>query len=221
MRAGRISGCGRMGCALLSACVFLFAGCASKGSRQHASSSTSSSPSRGIVVSPLAAQVEDPKRLLSVNSIKIEKPVFLGVTHSRTSEDGLLLIVREVADETLSMKVLDGAKGGGQADSVLKTEVVTMEDLKGSAVGGTPARVAFRMAVYAGKNPQPVWQAQYAYSQEGIAENWLKLGDRLGRDGSGAGWITAQEIFRRGVTQSLQDLNSRRDLQFQTERFGK
>jgi hypothetical protein len=96
-----------------------------------------------------------------------------------------------------------------------------MEELNGSAVGGTPARVAFRMAVYTGENSKPVWQAQYAYQQEGMAENWLKLGDRLGRDGSGAGWISAQEIFRRGVTQSLQDLNSRRDVQFQTERFGK
>jgi hypothetical protein len=133
----------------------------------------------------------------------------------------LLSILREVANETLSMKIVDGTKGGSAADSVLKTEIVTMEELNGSAVGGTPARVAFRMAVYTGKNSKPVWQAQYAYQQEGMAENWLKLGDRLGRDGSGAGWISAQEIFRRGVTQSLQDLNSRRDVQFQTERFGK
>ena len=54
-----------------------------------------------------------------------------------------------------------------------------------------------------------------------MAENWLKLGDRLGPEGSGAGWITAQEIFRRGVTLSLQDFNSRRDAQFQAERVGK
>jgi hypothetical protein len=208
----------RVSCAVLSAFVLVTTGCASKGSR-HTSSSSSSS--RGIVVSPLAAQVDDPKRLLSVNSLRIEKPVFLGVTKSTISEDGLLTIVREVANETLSMKVVDGAKGGGAADSVLKTEIVTMDELKGSAVGGTPARVAFRMAVYTGTNSQPVWQAQYAYQQEAMAENWLKLRERLGRDGSGAGWISAQEIFRRGVTQSLQDLNSRRDIQFQTERFGK
>jgi hypothetical protein len=168
----------------------------------------------------LAATVDDPKRLLSVNALKIERPVFLGVTQSGASEDGLLVIVREVAEQTLSMKVVEGAKGGA-ADSVLKTEIVSMEDLKGSSVGGIPARVAFRMAVYSGKGSDPVWQAQYAYQQEGMAENWLKLGDRLGPDGSGAGWITAQEIFRRGVTQSLQDFNTRRDLQFQTERFSK
>lgn len=218
MRSGRVSGSLRMGCTLLSALVLVLSGCVSKGRRQTAGAS---SPDRGIVVSPLAAQVEDPKRLLSVNSLRIEKPVFVGITQSVTSEDGLFSIVREVADETLSMKIVGGTKGGGAADSVLKTEILTMDELQGSAVGGTPARVALRMAVYTGNSSQPVWQAQYAYRQEGMAENWLKLRDRLGRDGSGAGWITAQEIFRRGVTQSLQDLNSRRDLQFQTERFGK
>lgn len=218
MRGVRVKGYAVLSCALLSAFIFVATGCASKGSR-HTSSSSSSN--RGIVVSPLAAQVDDPKRLLAVNSLRIERPAFRGITRSSQSEDGLLSIVREVANETLSMKIVDGTKGGSAADSVLKTEIVTMEELNGSAVGGTPARVAFRMAVYTGENSKPVWQAQYAYQQEGMAENWLKLGDRLGRDGSGAGWISAQEIFRRGVTQSLQDLNSRRDVQFQTERFGK
>jgi hypothetical protein len=151
----------------------------------------------------------------------IEKPVFVGVTQSKVSEEGLLSVVREVADETLSMKVIDGSKGVGQAQSVLKTEILSLDDLKGSAVGGTPARVAFRMVVYSGKNPKAVWQAHYAYQQESMADNWLKIGDRLGPEGSGAGWITAQEIFRRGVTQSLQDLNSRRDAEFQAARFGK
>jgi hypothetical protein len=148
----------------------------------------------------------------------IEKPAFRGAVHSNASEDGLLVVVREVAEETLSMKVLGPSKNGvakGQADSVLRTDIVTMDDLKGSSVGGEPARVAFRMGIYAGTDQRPVWQANYVYKQEAMAENWLKLGDRLGRDGSGAGWITAQEIFKRGVTQSLEDFNRRRDSQFQ------
>lgn len=198
--------------------VMVVTGCVSKGARQSASTS---SGSRGIVVSPLAAQVSDPKRLLAVNAIGIEKPVFAGVVHSNVSEEGLLSILREVAGETLSMKVLGGANAAAPGGSVLRTEIVTMEDLKGSAVGGTPARVAFRMGVYTGRDVNPVWQANYAYQQEAMAENWLKLGDRLGPEGSGAGWITAQEIFRRGVTLSLQDFNSRRDAQFQAERVGK
>ena len=187
--------------------------CAPKGTRE-----SSNPTSRRIVVSPLSVQVDDPKLLLSVNSISIEKPSFRGVVHSNASEDGLLVVVREVAEETLSMKVVGPSTtvgGAGQADSILRTEVVTMDDLRGSSVGGEPARVAFRMGIYAGPTQRPVWQANFVYQQEAMAENLLKLGDRLGREGSGAGWITAQEIFKRGVTQSLEDFNRRRDSQFQ------
>jgi hypothetical protein len=205
-------------CKIACRCVVMglvgaLVGCAPKGTRQN------SNPTyRGIVVSPLSVQVDDPKLLLSVNSVLIEKPAFQGAVHSNASEEGLLVVVREVAEETLSMKVVGPSKnagGKGQADSVLRTDIVTMDDLKGSSVGGEPARVAFRMGIYAGTDQRPVWQANYVYQQEAMADNWLKLGDRLGRDGSGAGWITAQEIFKRGVTQSLEDFNRRRDSQFQ------
>lgn len=199
-------------CVVIGVVVALVA-CAPKGTRQN-----SNPTSRGIVVSPLSVQVDEPKLLLSVNSVLIEKPAFRGAVHSNASEEGLLAVVREVAEETLSMKVVGPSKnagGKGQADSVLRTEIVTMDDLKGSSVGGEPARVAFRMGIYSGTDQRPVWQANYVYQQEAMAENWLKLGDRLGRDGSGAGWITAQEIFKRGVTQSLEDFNRRRDSQFQ------
>lgn len=189
-------------------------GCGSSGTRQGGGAKA-----RSVVVSPLSVQVSDAKSLLSVNSIVIEKPVFREGVRSSTSEDALLTVLREVAGETLSMKVVDssrGAKVGG--DSVLKTEIVTMEDLKGSTVGGTPARVAFRMWIYPSSGPQrPIWQANYAFQQEAITDNLLRIGDRLGREGSGTGWITAQEVFRRGVQQSLMDFNSRRDSQFQSK----
>lgn len=195
---------------VMSCCV----ACGTSGTRQ-----SGGTKARTIVVSPLSVQVADPKLLLSVNSISVERPVFRGANHSNTSEDVLLGVVREVAGETLSMKVLDGSKGGKSGgDSALKTEIVTMEDLRGSKVGGTPAKVVFRMWVYSPPTSQrAVWQANYAFQQEAITENWLKLGDRLGREGSGPGWISAQEIFRRGVQQSLMDFNSRRDAQFQSK----
>lgn len=189
--------------------------CGTSGTRQGGGQKN-----RSIVVSPLSVQVSEPRLLLSVNAITIERPVFREGNHANTSEDTLLSVLKEVANETLSMKVLDGSKVGkkGLGESILKTEIVTMEDLKGSKVGGTPARVAFRMWVYCpSAGQQPVWQANYVYQQEAITDNWLKLGDRLGREGSGPGWITAQEIFRRGVQQALADLNSRRDAQFQSK----
>jgi hypothetical protein len=192
---------------LIGCCV----ACGSSGTRQGLGNKGHS-----IVVSPLSVQVADPKLLLSVSAVRLEKPVFRGANQSSASEDSLLLVLREVAGETLSMKVVEGARAS-KDDSILKTEIVTLEDLKGSSVGGTPARVAFRMWVYLPSVQRPVWQASYVFQQEAISENWLKLRDRLGRDGSGAGWITAQEIFRRGVEQSLRDFNSRRDAQFQSD----
>jgi hypothetical protein len=191
---------------LISCCV----ACGSSGTRQG-----SAVKGRGIVVSPLSVQVADPKMLLSLNSVRLEKPVFRGANQSSVSEDSLLAVLREVAGQTLSMKIVDGSRSS-KDDSVLKTEIVTLEDLKGSSVGGTPARVAFRMWVYLPASQRAVWQANYVYQQEAITDNWLKIRDRLGRDGSGPGWITAQEIFRRGVEQSFVDLNSRRDAQFQS-----
>lgn len=179
--------------------------------------------SKGIVVSPLSSQVADPRLLLSINSLVVEKPVFTSASSSGLSEDSLLSVVREVADETLSMKVVEGSDSSrqgsrGKADGVLKTEILAIEDLKGSSVGGDPAKVAFRMSVSSTAGGNPVWQAHYYYHQEPLADNWLKLGQRVGKDGSGAGWASAESLFRKGVTLSLQDFNSRRDAQFQASK---
>jgi hypothetical protein len=167
--------------------------------------------------------VTDPKLLLSINSIVVERPAFTGASSSGLSEDSLFSVVREVADETLSMKVVEpdgsGRKGmQAKADGVLKTEIIAIEDLKGSTVGGDPAKVAFRMTVSPTTGGASVWQATYYYHQEPLADNWLKLGQRVGKDGSGAGWASAESLFRKGVTLSLQDFNSRRDAQFQASK---
>jgi hypothetical protein len=171
----------------------------------------------GVVVSPLSVDVEDPGKLLSVNVLSVERPLFRGVPTTEVSEEGLQSIVQEVAEETLSMKIVGSSKPERalRADGVLRTEILTMQELKGSSVGGEPARVAFRMGIYRRGSPQALWQANYVFRQEAFSDNWLKLGDRVGKGGSGAGWITAQEIFRRGVTTALRDLNKRRDAQFQ------
>lgn len=204
--------------AVVVASVMVAAGCSPGGSRDSHSGS-----SKGIVVSPLSTQVGDPRLLLSINSLRVDKPVFTGASRTGLSEDGLLSVVREVADETLSMKIVDSEDAArptprSKADGVLKTEILALEDLKGSSVGGDPAKVAFRMSVSPTAGGAPVWQAHYFYHQEPLADNWLKIGERVGRDGSGAGWASAETLFRRGVTASLQDFNSRRDAQFQSSK---
>lgn len=212
MRVGRV-----VSLVVISSLVMVSA-CSPSGTRRRPGTE-----SKGIVVSPLSTQVTDPKQLLSINSLLVERPAFTGASSSGLSEDGLFSVVREVADETLSMKVVESEGSGRRgsppkADGVLKTEIIALEDLRGSTVGGDPAKVAFRMTVSPTTGGGPVWQAHYFYHQEPLADNWLKLGQRVGKDGSGAGWASAESLFRKGVTLSLQDFNSRRDAQFQVSK---
>lgn len=63
---------------LIGCCV----ACGSSGTRQG-----SGGKGRSIVVSPLSVQVADPKLLLSVSAVRLEKPVFRGANQSSASED--------------------------------------------------------------------------------------------------------------------------------------
>lgn len=202
---------------LMVLCLSVSLGCSRHGGRR-ASISHKASP---IVVSPLAAQVDDTQSLLSINSLAIAKPVYLTSSPTTISEESLLQVVQEVASETLSMKLVsaDGARDRKSvlADGTLQTEVLEIEALRGSSVGGEPAAVSIRMLVVRKDETRPVWQASYVNRQERLSDNWLKLGDRISRSGTGPGWVSAQDLFKRGVTEALQDFNRRRDAQFQTE----
>ena len=202
---------------VLLLCLSFSLGC-SRHSAQRASVPRRDNP---IVVSPLAAQVDDTRQLLSINSLAIAKPTYLTASPTTISEDSLLQVVREVASETLSMKLVSGDVGAEKksvvADGVLRTEVLELEALRGSSVGGEPAAVSMRMLVVRKGESRPVWQASYVYRQEQLSDNWLKIGDRIGRGGTGPGWVSAQDLFKRGVTEALEDFNRRRDAQFQSE----
>jgi hypothetical protein len=170
-----------------------------------------------VVVSPLASSVEDPRLLLSINSLSVEKPKYISRSVTTVSEDELLRVVREVAAQTLSMKLIPGGGSSSSADGILQTEVIELRELRGSSVGGDPAAVAIRMSVKRAKDKRPVWQASYVNRQEALSDNWLKIGQRIGAGGTGAGFVGAEALFRLGVNDSLQDFNRRRDAQFQSE----
>jgi hypothetical protein len=59
-----------------------------------------------------------------------------------------------------------------------------------------------------------MWSAQYFLKQEAVSENLLRLGERVGPSGLGVGWRRAQEVFEKGVSAALTDLNSQREKQF-------
>jgi hypothetical protein len=60
----------------------------------------------------------------------------------------------------------------------------------------------------------PVWEAQYYYHQEALSDNWLRIGDRLGSSGTGAGWASGEALLQRGISAALEDFNKRREQQF-------
>lgn len=170
-----------------------------------------------VVVSPLASAVHDAELLLSINSLSIEKPTYISRSSTTVPEEELLRVVREVAAQTLSMKLIPAGGASSLADGILQTEVIELRELRGSSVGGDPAAVAIRMSVKLAKDKRPVWQASYVNRQEALSDNWLKIGQRIGAGGTGAGFVGAEALFRLGVNDSLQDFNRRRDAQFQRE----
>jgi hypothetical protein len=137
-------------------------------------------------------------------------------------------MVEQVARETMTLKVSttgassaagrrgDPSKGSAAADAVLVTELLRFEERQGSAIGGEPAVVSFRMSLRAAPAGTEVWGAQYFYRQEAVSENLLRLNERVGSSGYGAGWRSANELFKRGVGAALQDFNNQREKRFLT-----
>lgn len=123
------------------------------------------------------------------------------------------------ADEALAMKVVS-ASAAAKADAELNTEVLSYQEREGSKFGGEPATVSFLMTISRVSDGAQVWQANYFFRQEALSDNWLKIGQRYGSNGTGSGWLSARELFDRGVSAALADFADRRDDQFTRPKTG-
>lgn len=191
-------------------------GCHGKTARRPAASSNTLAAR--TVADPLTTNVARGELLKGINSLEIAMPVLpSGVSRSLSHEDARAMVTR-TAREVLTLKLIDSQsasdKAVRRADGILKTEIVQYQDRQGSAIGGEPATVSLRMSVVSSSDSSVVWNAQYFYRQEPLTDNLLKLGDRLGTSGSGAGWISGPGLLRRGFTAALEDFNRRREQQF-------
>ncbi len=205
----------------VAACVVAI-GCASvDGSRARATAG--SAGTRAVVASPLTAQLLDSDVLASVNSIAIAPPSFgSSASAGALSADEANSVIERIAREKMTLKVVSSQRGKtglsqeafAQADAVLRTEILRFDRRQGSAIGGEPAVVSFRMNLEPRGRRSPMWSAQYFLRQEAVSENLLRLGERVGSAGLGAGWNSAQEVFERGVGAALADLNAQRERQF-------
>lgn len=201
----------------------LAVGCAATG-RARLGGGPSAQEPRGLVAPPLTAHLIDPSALSAVNSIAIARPAFMDANaQGGLSADDLSVVIERIAREKMTLKVLSASRGArikaasdvpAQADAVLRTEILRFDERQGSAFGGDPATVSFRMNLESYAKAIPMWSAQYFLRQEALSENLLRLGERVGPAGLGAGWKSAQEVFERGVAAALADLNIQRERQF-------
>jgi len=175
-----------------------------------------------MVAPPLKSQLLDARTLAAINSISIERPSFAtGVVAGPLSADEAKAVIDRTARETMTLKVVSAAQSAagntlksGVVDAVLRTEILRFDQRQGSAVGGEPAVVSFRMNLESSKGRGAVWSAQYFLKQEAVSENLLRLGERMGPSGLGVGWSTAREVFEKGVRAALSDVNIQRERQF-------
>lgn len=184
---------------------------------------------RSVVASPLTAQLIDSGALASVNSIAIAPPALMYAdSQGGLSVDDASDVIERIAREKMTLKVLSAPREGKSglsrsglgkdtpalADAILRTEILRYDRRQGSAFGGEPAVVSFRMNLEQSGKRSPMWSAQYFLRQEALSENLLRLGERVGPAGLGAGWKSAEEVFERGVAAALADLNAQRERQF-------
>jgi hypothetical protein len=160
----------------------------------------------------LSSQIVDPVGLGSVNTIKIERPLLSSTSKvTKLSPIDAFNVVQRIASETMTLKVVGSAASGDVADAILKTEILRFDERQGSSFGGEPAVVSFRMRLESSVKGRLLWSAQYFLRQEAVSENLLRIGERTGPGGLGAGWVSAREVFERGVKESLVDLNNKRE----------
>ncbi len=209
-------GCGFLICLLAAGCALT--------DRTRPSGDSNLVNERGVVAPSLTANVMDSGALAAVNSIAIARPAFVDAeAQGGLSADDVSTVIERIAREKMTLKVVAAPRGakvkaGGelttQADAVLRTEILRFDKRQGSAFGGEPATVSFRMNLESRAKGKPMWSAQYFLRQEAVSENLLRLSERVGSAGLGAGWKSAHEVFERGVAAALADLNSKREAQF-------
>jgi len=175
---------------------------------------------------PLTSHSARPELLAGINSIEIAKPSITSSTGSVAIEPAdAQRMIEQTARETMTLKIstpgssegaatMRRAAGKSSTDAVLYTDLLRFEERQGSAVGGDPAVVSFKMSMRTVPTGLEVWSAQYFFRQEALSENLLRINERLGKGGLGAGWRSAHDVFQKGVSAALQDFNNQREQRY-------
>ena len=111
------------------------------------------------VVNPLVSRVGQNERLIEVNSLEIAPPTVHSSLKGRAlSQEEVQAIIMRAAREIMTLKVIpSGAGSKGTTDSILRTEITQYQDRDGSAFGGEPATVSFKMEIVDRARLAPIW----------------------------------------------------------------
>lgn len=193
---------------------------------------------RSVTTTPLSVRVADASQLATVVSVLVVPPSFSsGMQASLPMASYIVDRLESIAERELTVAVLGRrwieesservrlVGGISRApslaslqrqgvDAILRTEVTSFVERRGSSVGGDPADVSFVMTLVRSSDSKELWQGTYSYSQTFLSDNVLQLGDVVGERRRGPGWISGAEIFEAGVSSALRDLNTRREQQF-------
>lgn len=215
-------------------------GCSTKGGTRDIPQSRAVGQAQrtSVTTTPLSVRVPDATQLATIASVLVVPPSFSDVGRdSPPTTSYMVERLESIAERELSVKVLgkrwidevpDRARLVAEisrapslaslqrlgADAVLRTEIATFVERRGSAVGGEPAAVSFVMTLVRSSDSKELWQGTYSYGQSFLSDNVLQLGDVVGQRRRGPGWSSGSEIFEAGVSSALRDLNTRREQQF-------
>jgi hypothetical protein len=227
-------------CALGAAMALHIVGCATRGATRDIPQATAvgGDQRRSVTTTPLSVRVPEATQLATIASVLVLPPVF-----SNSGQDASSTVVRTVerlesiAQRELTVTVFgrrwveespERARLVGEigrtpslaalqrhgVDAILRTELTSFVERRGSSVGGEPASVSFVMTLVRSADARELWQGTYSYSQTPLSDNLLQLGDVVGQKRRGPGWSSGSEIFEAGVSSALRDLNTRREHQF-------
>lgn len=99
-------------------------------------------------------------------------------------------------------------------EGVLSFTLLNYVERQGSKLGSDrPAVVDFRVRLFGVSDGAVVWEGNYHFKDQSLADNLLNVKERLA-DPNNLGWKNADKMFETGVGLAMDDLSARREAQF-------
>ncbi len=160
----------------------------------------------------------------SVEIAQAQKEI-LGAATARIAREILdleVLAPTEESQKTLQSEVGDAVNqhelgkliAQAPADAICQVYLTQYIDRKGSRLAAdVSARIAFRLELLKSGSGQKIWAGDYYFNDHALSDNLLELGKGKGsaKEDAKRGWLTAPELYQRGIRELM--------VKFQQERL--